>query len=365
MKYILFITTNTKSKINGINRILADVHAVEDPSEFDNYLGDGVYTNQPASYMYPKTAFQCAVKKYGTTSFVRSVLCVYDTKEEAYAGLGNIITAKFIEQSFTYNTRLDNISSLASVLYQFNEYGKVVRRWDNMREACDFYSMSINKMAIAINDHRYFHNSFWSFNKSIDKKDYKKEKTYMQTIYLYNMDGKLLYEFANKQVCADALGLNEKGIITYINSQIIVNDEFYLSNKLTDEFKVKPRRQYNKATFYVYDKNNNLIGTAKGKKVMPIIKNFSWRTIQKIMQEQNGNYLDMHITVDPLVSENKRSENKIPEIEIYDKYGNYIETSTDFSQIQKDYGISKCELKHLEWGNKYFKNFIFKYKKNK
>ena len=84
MKYIVYLTTNLKSKINGINRIYCGVHQTEDPSIFDGYIGCGVYINQSSTYMYPKTPFQCAVKKYGTQSFKREILFVYDTEKEAY-----------------------------------------------------------------------------------------------------------------------------------------------------------------------------------------------------------------------------------------------------------------------------------------
>jgi hypothetical protein len=57
MKYIVYLTTNLKSRINGVNRIYVGVHSTEDPGVFDKYLGDGVYTDQPASFMYPKTPF--------------------------------------------------------------------------------------------------------------------------------------------------------------------------------------------------------------------------------------------------------------------------------------------------------------------
>ena len=55
MKYIVYLTTNLKSQINGINRIYVGVHKTEDPSIFDGYLGCGCYINQPSTYIYQKT----------------------------------------------------------------------------------------------------------------------------------------------------------------------------------------------------------------------------------------------------------------------------------------------------------------------
>jgi hypothetical protein len=42
MKYIVYVTKNKESKINGINRIYVGVHKTEDPNIFDGYIGCGV-----------------------------------------------------------------------------------------------------------------------------------------------------------------------------------------------------------------------------------------------------------------------------------------------------------------------------------
>ena len=84
MKYIVYLTTNLKSEINGHKKIYIGVHKTENPDIFDGYIGCGVYINQPSTYMYPKTPFQYAVKKYGTGAFIRTVLYEYDNEIEAY-----------------------------------------------------------------------------------------------------------------------------------------------------------------------------------------------------------------------------------------------------------------------------------------
>jgi hypothetical protein len=57
MKYIVYLTKNLKSKINGINKIYVGVHKTKNPEIFDGYIGCGVYIQQPSTYMYPKTPF--------------------------------------------------------------------------------------------------------------------------------------------------------------------------------------------------------------------------------------------------------------------------------------------------------------------
>ena len=97
MKYIVYLTTNLKSQINGINRIYVGVHKTENPDIFDGYLGCGVKINSPSTYMNPKTPFQYAVKKYGTSSFKRDILYIYDTLEEAYLKEAEIVDSQFIK----------------------------------------------------------------------------------------------------------------------------------------------------------------------------------------------------------------------------------------------------------------------------
>lgn len=85
MKYIVYLTKNKKSKINGLERIYIGVHKTENPEIFDGYIGCGVKIQQPSSYKYPKSPFQYAVKKYGIDAFERSILFIFDTAKMAYA----------------------------------------------------------------------------------------------------------------------------------------------------------------------------------------------------------------------------------------------------------------------------------------
>lgn len=77
-KYIVYETTNL---ING--KIYVGLHKTENPDIFDGYLGNGIIVTQPYTYMYAKTAFQAAVKKYGPKNFKRKTLAIFNTLEEA------------------------------------------------------------------------------------------------------------------------------------------------------------------------------------------------------------------------------------------------------------------------------------------
>ena len=92
MKFIVYCTTNIVNK-----KIYIGVHKTENPDKFDGYLGCSVRATQPSTYMNPKTAFQYAVKKYGTDKFSRSILYVYDTAEEAFNKEKELVTTEFIK----------------------------------------------------------------------------------------------------------------------------------------------------------------------------------------------------------------------------------------------------------------------------
>ena len=165
MKYIVYLTKNLKSKVGELNKIYIGVHQTNDPNTFDGYLGCGVYIDQPSTYMYPKTPFQYAVKKYGTKAFERTTLYIYDTLEEAYNKESELINAEYLKADYTYNYL--NTNSYKTI-YQFNTSGELQKKWEYSLEAYDFYGQSPKKFQYAIDRKYEFLNSYWALEPEID-----------------------------------------------------------------------------------------------------------------------------------------------------------------------------------------------------
>ena len=355
MKYIIYLTRNKNCTVNNINRVLIGVHKTENPEIFDGYLGDSINVYQASSFMYPKSPFQCSVKKYGVQSFERYTLEVFDTIEEAFKKFYYIADRQFSEQSFTYNV-WTNYKSDYKPLYQFDLNGNLLKKWNNHLEAYDFFNYPREKFAEAIKDKFKFLDSYWSLEEKIDITKYNPDYK-LRFLYLYNNDGKLYKLFSSID-----------SYLSYFNctydklKRMILNQNFdkhYVSNKLSELFTPKPRRNYMRQTFYVYKKDEGFLGSYYGKKVMNVIKQHSWRVISNIFNLYKGWYGDYYLSLEEV--------NKVPEktegskIEVYDKVGNFIERIYKVNTLKEKYNLTNAMINSIKWGKRYYGDYIFKY----
>lgn len=141
MKYIVYQTVN---KIN--NKIYIGVHGTENPEEFDGYIGNGVSIYRPATYLNPKTPFQCAVKKYGIKSFVRTTLKIFNSEEEAYKMEELLVDADFLKREDVYNLalggRLPDCANPRKKVYMYDLDGNFEREFDSVNSAGRFLNPS-------------------------------------------------------------------------------------------------------------------------------------------------------------------------------------------------------------------------------
>ena len=367
MKYIVYLTTNLKSTVNGIKRIYIGVHKTKDPNIFDGYIGNGVKINQPSTYMYPKTPFQYAVKKYGTDAFERSILYIYDKEKEAYAKEEELVNTDFLKLSHTYNACLGGIHyNMYKPLYQFDLQGNLIKIWEFSKEAYDFYNLPMEKFKYAINDKHPLLDCLWATQKDINISEYStKSWGEPKVTHLYNKDGKWLGEFISRKECAEFIGTKEEVVCKAIKQQSLVLKQYYVSDFLVDEFKPKARKQYSKMLIYVYDKDCNLLGKGIGKEIMPIINEYSWATIRDAFRYKQGWFKEFYLSQKEISEVPERTLGSRIKVDVYTKYGDFIETINTVKEVREKYNVPASKIKNLEMGDRYFKDYIFKYHSKK
>lgn len=365
MKYIVYLTKNLKSKSEGLNKIYIGVHQTKDPSIFDGYIGCGVYINQPSTYMYPKTPFQYAVKKYGVDAFERTTLYIYDTIKEAYDKEEELVNPEFLKASYTYNACVGGSNGKPyKTIYQFDLDGNLKRKWEYSLETYDFYGESPSKFHYAINRKYKFLDSYWALTPEIDISEYyTREHGQPEIVYLYSKEGKLLEEFDSEKQCAEYVGIND--VFKAIKCQSLVQGKYYISKKLVDEYIPKPRTNYMNLTFYIYNKDKEFLGKYIGKEIMNVIDLHSWSRIRDILKYNKGWYKDFYISTEEVSNvPDKHFSNGIL-VDVYDKYGNFIETLDTVKKVREKYNVPASKIKNIQMGDRYYKDYIFKYHSNK
>jgi hypothetical protein len=199
-----------------------------------------------------------------------------------------LLTPDFLKADYTYNTFSD---IGCNPLYQFTLEGKLVKKWDSIQDASDFYGYPIDKFK----SRHAFLNSYWNSFKKIDLSKYSEKP--LHYIYLYSKNGKLLHEFESIFICSKYLNKSEKEIKEAIKTQLLI-DNYYISNKIVDQFIPKCRNNYKWRIFYVYDSNNNFLGKHKGKALMKVINLHSWKKINNIFTINHNWYKDFYISFD-------------------------------------------------------------------
>lgn len=365
MKYVVYLTVNTKCCVNGIYRIYIGVHKTEDPSVFDGYIGNGVYVNAPSTYMYPKTAFQYAVKKYGVDAFMRIIMFIYDNAEEAYAKEATIVDENFLKLPHVYNMILGGqwtAHGLTKPLYQFDLDGKLRKTWTCYAEAAEFFGTTVQKLRWTVHDKHSRFDSYWATVDHINVSEYDHSSHGSPaSTYLYTLDGKCLMEFPSQMAVAEYLGTTNITVRTAIRRQRAFQNKYYISDRLVDLFVPKPRAQYLNSEFFVYKETGEFIGSYKGKALMPIINLHSWTKIRDIMVDAKGWYKKFWLSEEKVDVIPERDAWHRTKVDVYDKYGNFIETAESVKNVREKYDVPSSRIKHIQQGDKHYKDWIFRY----
>ena len=360
MKYIVYLTINTKSKYKNFNKIYIGVHQTEDPNIFDGYIGNGVYINKPSTYAKPKTAFQYAVKKYGVKSFIRTILYIYDTEEDAHAQEKLLVNEAFIKQEYTYNMSLGgkfpkHISN--KKIYQFDLFGNLIKEWQSIKEAQLYY----NNMYIqsATNQKMIAENSYWSYDPIINLKEFSKKRE--QITYVYSKEGKLTNSFLSRKETAEFLKCTPQAISKALKTSTSIKDH-YISNSLYDSYVIKPRLKLKNQVFYLYQIEKGLLGQFTYKEIFKELNIHSCHKLDSIINSNNGWYKNYYIT-NELLDKCPEKIYSVKKINIYTLFGEFIESLPTIKEVKEKYNINSYQMTKILKGIKKHDKYIFEYSK--
>lgn len=210
MEKIFFIVYQTVNIIN--NKIYIGKHQTA-KLEFDGYIGNGVWINQPNTYMNPTTIFQKAVKKYGTASFIRSTLKIFDTLQDALDLERWLVDENFIKRPDTYNMVLGGKEfqpTNSKGVFIYDKSGNFVKEFPSQQKAALFiYGRESGGSSIsrALKQGYGFCGEYQVSKIKVDfMKDYN---TYKDTIW-----EKMITKFSNKSGLENRFG-NPKKVAQY------------------------------------------------------------------------------------------------------------------------------------------------------
>lgn len=148
MKYIVYCTRNNKN-----SKIYIGVHKTENPTQFDGYLGCGIYSYNKK--FKADTAFKAAVKKYGSDNFIRTTISIKNTEEEAYALEQVLVDKNFVKRRDTYNMTVGgkntsgNLTKIRVAQYDLN--GNFLQEFESCTEASREVDVFPSDISNAIN----------------------------------------------------------------------------------------------------------------------------------------------------------------------------------------------------------------------
>lgn len=256
-KYIVYQTINIVN-----NKIYVGYHRVANLDVFDGYIGNGVNINYPSTYMNPKFPFQYAVKKYGTNSFRRSTLYIFDTEEQALQKEEEIVNEDFIRRKDTYNVAIGGkkrpfIPSYSKI-YQFTEKGELIKEWDSIYEVSEFLETWKESIYSAINNKTRLYGFYWGYTNSINIQEYSNPNL-SRKVYKYSKNGKCLDIYDSVGQAAKMNNMTPNHVINTIQNGSFTKENFYLSYELYDEYIPKPRLDLKNKVIYLYDLFGNFI----------------------------------------------------------------------------------------------------------
>ena len=358
-KYIVYETTNT---IN--NKIYIGVHKTLNPDVFDGYIGNGIIVTQPYTYKYSKTAFQCAVKKYGPKAFRRKTLAVFDTEDEAFALEEELVNENFLSREDVYNMILGGKRGLFNTskikVYQYDINGYYVSEYPSFIDAAT--TMGVDYTAISYAVRKKFKSAgyYWNTDKCgrIDLKLYNKGDNHRIPIYVYSIEGNFIKELPSTVRAIADLKISSSELKEAYILGICLHNKYYVSliKALTYD---KARTEYIKSrSVHKYNSNTGEYIESYASQELAEQKNENSnisKSIKLKIADQNGFLWSVEKT--KLYNcPNKRVKRKVGK---YNLEGDLIETYESATEAANKNGTSVWKV--LSGTNKTHKQHIYKY----
>lgn len=360
-KFIVYQTINIVN-----NKIYVGYHKTKDPNKFDGYIGNGVNINHPSTYIHPKYPFQYAVKKYGTSSFKRSILYIFDTEKEALLKEAEIVNIDFVKRSDTYNIALGGkkrpYDPTYSKIYQFDLEGNLLKEWNDIYEVSDFLETWKESVYSAIRNRQRLYNHYWSYENKIDITLFSNPNK-SRKVYKYNLDGKCIEIYNSIGEAARANNTTAQHIILCVNRGSLNQGAYYFSYELYDEYISKPRLDLKNKKIYLYDLEGNFVEETTAKDFKKVYKKNTYKEISTCILEEKSMAgfqirLDKFDSIAPYTPKNKKRA-----VIVYTKTGEFVKEFDSVTSACKEFNLDSSTVSKILRGcAKSTKGYTIKYK---
>ena len=348
---IYWIVYQTTNLVN--NKIYIGVHKTTNPFEFDGYLGNGIYINQPNTYIYAKTKMECAVKKYGPNNFNRTILSIFENEEEAYNEEARLVDTEFLKRSDVYNMILGGkippeVHHMKPV-YQYDLNGKYIKSFESFTDA----AKEVNRKASSISDAYSSGISCGGYYWDRDKKDTIDISHNIQEkkpIYQYSINGEYLAEFSSTR----ATGYSQASQSAILGN--VVDGKYYFCYVKAENYS-KARDIYTKSRIiYQYDSEGKYL---KEWNYLEALKQFPKDGINQAIRHKKLTKSGYYWGLQKYEIYNEPIKKQSKQIAKYDVDGNLIKVYSNSSECYKENG--KGVYKNLVNIRKSYKGYIYKY----
>ena len=351
MKYIVYITKNI---INDKSYI--GVHQTENPEVFDGYLGCGVWKTCPSSYLNPKTPFQHAVKKYGPMKFVRSIIKVFNNKEDAYLLESELVNKDLVRNKSYYNITLGGIQPkhICKIIYQYDINGNFIQEWEYL-DASEYFET--NSLYNSIQHKYLLRGYYWS--------DIKQQQLDLK-FYSSGNKSKIIYEYDENGKCINVYdSLHQTPSSSKVCVAVQTGNKYknhYYSDKYFEYYKPNNKISLKNVKIYIYNNLGEYCGYSIGVK----------ETLIKVNGKSKESVYNAVITGKPykgfkLLLNYKNNiepfelKNQKRKIDVFDLNGNLITTYPSLNKTIKELNLdSSSAYRMLNGTSKQIGNYILK-----